>query len=101
MEEELESEGILYVGGTSCEDRSNHFEDSDFEKITTPDEDIGAVLCGADYHITYRKLAKGLTYLQQSPKVLFLATNMDSTGPRNGTVVPGAATTTTIPLQYA
>lgn len=99
IEEELEAEGISYVGGTSSHDRS-HFKDEDVDELVS-NENIGAVLCGLDYHITYKKYAKALTYLLQSPDVLFLATNIDSTGPYNGRVVPGAGTTTTIPLQYA
>src|SRR5579871_5145173 len=97
--EELEAEGISYVGGTSSDDRS-HFEDRHFDELVS-NENIGAVLCGLDYHITYKKMAKALTYLRQSPDVLFLATNTDSTGPHNGRVVPGAGATTVIPLQYA
>lgn len=99
IEEELKAEGISYEGGTSPSEREP-FEDSDFHQIR-PDEQIGAVLCGLDQHITYKKFSKALTYLRQSPDVLFLATNTDSTLPVNGTLFPGAGTTTTIPLQFA
>jgi 4-nitrophenyl phosphatase len=99
VEEELDAEGISYVGGTCLEDRTD-FEETDFETIK-PDEEIGAVLCGLDQHITYKKLSKALIYLRQSPDVLFLATNTDSTYPTHNTLFPGAGTTTTIPLQFA
>jgi 4-nitrophenyl phosphatase len=99
VEEELEAEGIAYVGGTAAEERL-HFGESDYDKIT-PNDDIGAVLCGLDQHINYLKLSKALVYLRQGPEVLFLATNVDSTYPTHGTLFPGAGATTTIPLQYA
>ena len=99
MEEELEAEGISYVGGTAEEERA-HFQETDYELIK-PDDQIGAVLCGLDQHITYRKLSRALMYLRQSTDVLFLATNMDSTYPTHDTLFPGAGTTTTVPLQYA
>jgi 4-nitrophenyl phosphatase len=99
VEEELEAEGIQYCGGTSPEDRME-FEESDYDQIK-PDQSIGAVLCGLDNHISYKKLAKGLMYLRQSPEVLFLATNTDSTYPTHNTLFPGAGTTTTAPLQFA
>jgi 4-nitrophenyl phosphatase len=99
VEEELEAEGIAYEGGTSPVDREC-LEEKDYETIR-PDESIGAVLCGLDQHITYKKLVKALVYLRQSPEVLFLATNTDSTFPAHDMLLPGAGTTTTIPLQFA
>ncbi len=99
IEEELEAEGIQYCGGTSPEDRQD-IEEKDYAEIK-PDPQIGAVLCGLDQHISYKKLAKGLMYLRQSPEVLFLSTNTDSTYPTHGTLFPGAGSTTTTPLQYA
>jgi 4-nitrophenyl phosphatase len=99
VEEELEAEGISYVGGTSSDDKGD-FEEADFGRIK-PDENIGAVLCGLDQHISYKKLSRALIYLRQSPDVLFIATNMDSTYPTHDTLFPGAGTTTTIPLEYA
>src|ERR1700738_1228119 len=99
VEEELEAEGISYTGGTSPLDRAD-FEEADYENIK-PDQDIGAVLCGLDQHISYKKLSRAFMYLRQGPEVLFLATNLDSTYPTHGTLFPGAGTTTTIPLQFA
>src|SRR5947207_3254119 len=97
VEEELEAEGIAYEGGTSLSERTD-FEESDFHTII-PDKEIGAVLCGLDLHITYRKLARALIHLR-SPEVLFLSTNIDSTYPTHGKLFPGAGTTSTIPLEY-
>jgi 4-nitrophenyl phosphatase len=99
VEEELEAEKINFVGGTNPKDRQA-FEESDYETIG-PDPEIGAVLCGLDQHISYKKLAKALIYLRQSPDVHFIATNTDSTYPTHGETFPGAGTTTTIPLEFA
>jgi len=98
VEEELEAEGIAYVGGTSPDDREA-IEEGDYETIK-PDPSIGAVLCGLDQYISYKKLSKALVYLRQSPEVLFIATNTDSTYPVHGKLFPGAGMTTIAPLQY-
>ena len=98
VEEELEAEGISYTGGTSPDDRKD-FQEEDYTTIK-PDESVGAVLCGLDQHISYKKLAKALMYLR-SPDVLFIATNTDSTLPIHGTLFPGAGMTTTVPLEFA
>jgi 4-nitrophenyl phosphatase len=99
VEEELASEGINFVGGTDPSERTD-FEGKDYETLG-PDLEVGAVLCGLDQHISYKKLAKALIYLRQSSDVLFLATNLGSTLPAHGETFPGAGTTTTIPLEYA
>jgi 4-nitrophenyl phosphatase len=99
VEEELEAENVPYFGGTNPDDRKDVTEE-DYEKIK-PDESVGAVLCGLDQHISYKKLAKAFTYLRQGPDVHFIATNTDSTYPTHGTFFPGAGTTTTAALEYA
>ena len=99
IEEELKAVGIQYAGGTDPDDRGG-VADGDYDTIL-PDPEIGAVLCGLDQHISYKKLSKALSYLRQDPDVLFLATNLDSTYPVHGKILPGAGTTTTIPLEYA
>jgi len=99
IEEELKAEGINYVGGTDPNERID-FARTDYDALG-PNPEIGAVLCGLDQHISYKKLSKALVYLRQSPEVLFLATNLDSTYPTHGNIFPGAGTTTTIPLEYA
>jgi len=99
VEEELEAENVSYAGGTDPEDRKE-FTEEDYEKIK-PDESVGAVLCGLDQHISYKKISKAFTYLRQEPTVEFIATNTDSTYPTHGTFFPGAGATTTAALEYA
>ena len=99
MEEELEAEGVPYFGGTDPEDRSE-FTEEDYGEIK-PDDSVGAVLCGLDQHISYKKISKAFTYLRQGSDVHFIATNTDSTYPTHDTFFPGAGSTTTAPLEYA
>jgi 4-nitrophenyl phosphatase len=99
VEEELEAEGIQYIGGTDPLDRLEMLEE-DFCNIG-PDEGVGAVLCGLDRHISYKKLSRALMFLRQTPEVLFIATNTDSTFPTHDSIFPGAGTTTVAPLEYA
>jgi 4-nitrophenyl phosphatase len=56
IEQELASEGISYLGGTSPTDStlSFTFDVSEFRK----DPDVGAVLCGLDTAIIIRKCAR-------------------------------------------
>ncbi|KAK9476630.1 HAD-like domain-containing protein [Lipomyces japonicus] len=89
IEEELESEGIQYVGGSDPSLRRD-ITTEDYDKIV-PDPSIGCVLAGLDLHINYLKLAYALVNLQV-PETLFLATNIDSTYPTNGKLFPGAGT---------
>jgi len=99
VEEELEAEGILHIGGTDPVDRLDMTEE-DFHSIR-PHEKVGAVLCGLDQHISYKKLSRALMFLRQTPEVHFIATNMDSTFPTHGSLFPGAGCTTTAPLEFA
>ena len=97
LEAELASEGISYVGGTAPEDNTlEPFSLSDF----TNDPDVGAVLCGIDIHINYTKISKAFQYLRLNEGCMFLATNIDSTGPSTGGLLP-AAGSISAPLQYA
>ncbi|CAG8552988.1 8797_t:CDS:2 [Acaulospora morrowiae] len=82
--EELDLEGIRFCG--SSED--NDGNDIDFNNIY-PDPTVGAVLCGLDTRINYKKIAKAFNYLYSNPDCLFLLTNDDSTIPYNGTLYPG------------
>jgi 4-nitrophenyl phosphatase len=91
IEQELASEGISYIGGTSSEDNtlSFTFDLSTFQK----DPDVGVVLCGLDTAINYTKLCKAFQYLWDDPeekRVKFLATNVDSTYPVKGGILPGS-----------
>lgn len=109
LEDELDSVGIKYRGGTvrqlhfsaggrrgrvanevRCQDpEDNKFiELMDFSSIVA-DPEIGAVLCGLDMHINYKKIAKAFRYLRENEGCLFIATNLDSTFPTHGSVYPG------------
>lgn len=82
----------LYLSSQAPED--NVFIDlMDFSSITA-DPEVGAVLCGLDMHINYKKIARGFRYLRENEvrpgePCLFLATNLDSTFPTHGSVYPG------------
>lgn len=79
--------GLNYSGGTTPQD--NVFIDlMDFSSITS-DPDVGAVVCGLDMHINYKKIARAFTYLRENEGCLFIATNLDSTFPTHGSVYPG------------
>ncbi|GAA6015076.1 hypothetical protein JCM11491_001651 [Sporobolomyces phaffii] len=91
LEEELDAVGIKHSGGTDPED--NVFVDlMDFSSITE-DKEVGAVVCGLDMHINYKKIAKAHRYLRENEGCLFIATNLDSTFPTHGSVYPGAGST--------
>ncbi|GAA5857355.1 hypothetical protein JCM5353_002559 [Sporobolomyces roseus] len=91
LEEELDAVGIKHSGGTDPED--NVFVDlMDFSSIVQ-DREVGAVVCGLDMHINYKKIAKAHRYLKENDSCLFIATNLDSTFPTHGSVYPGAGST--------
>lgn len=87
IEEELEELGYQHIGGTDSR------LDEKFDSKTTPflpkDSTVGAVITGLDTKVNYHRLAITLQYLQD-PKVEFLATNIDSTFPQKGLILPGA-----------
>ncbi|PHH80204.1 hypothetical protein CDD82_1917 [Ophiocordyceps australis] len=100
VERELESEGVSYIGGTDPAFRRD-ITPADFEGIADGsllDPQVGAVLCGLDFHINYLKLAHGLHYLRRG--AVFLATNTDSTLPMHHDIFLGAGSTM-IPLAHA
>lgn len=97
IEDEFASEDITTIGGTHPDDNIL-MKEMDFTGIE-PDSTVGAVVCGFDISVNYRKLAKAYTYLQ-NPDCLFLLTNNDSTFPANGTLYPGAGSLSA-PLIYA
>jgi len=88
LEHELASEGISYIGGTAEEDNTlAPFSLSSFKR----DPDVEIVLCGLDTAINYTKLCKAFQYLHEGEdKCKFLATNVDSTYPASGGLLPGA-----------
>lgn len=110
IEDELDAVGIKRSGGTvsllqaegNCSflrltdavsprqsPEDNVFVDlMDFSSITS-DPEVGAVLCGLDMHMNYKKYARAFKYLRENEGCLFMATNLDSTFPTHGTVHPG------------
>lgn len=90
MEEELENAGINFVGGTDPALRKVDPAEADLDALEY-DPSIGAVLCGLDLKITYLKIANALVQIQNK-NTLFLATNLDSTFPTHGKLLPGAGT---------
>lgn len=97
IEEELESEGIRFCGGTDPAER-RPIKPEDYNDMR-PDPSVGAVLCGLDTHINYLKLSRAYQYLRD-PDCLFLMTNVDSTYPTSGTLFPGAGACSA-PLRFA
>ncbi|ANB12988.1 Pho13p [Sugiyamaella lignohabitans] len=91
IEEELTNAGIQYIGGTDPAFNSEVPADG-IDKLEH-DPSIGAVLCGLDLHINYYKIAHAMMQLNTpDQETLFLATNIDSTYPSHGKLLPGAGT---------
>ncbi|KAI0752852.1 2-phosphoglycolate phosphatase [Daedaleopsis nitida] len=97
LEEELQDEGITYIGGTDPED--NTLANFSLKKWT-PDPAVGAVLCGLDTSINYTKLSKAFSYLLRNEGCAFLVTNEDSTYPTAEGLLPGAGSVSA-PLRFA
>lgn len=87
LEEELQAMGYTTVGGTDPK-----FNEKMDEADITRDESIGCVLAGLDTKINYNKLAYAQAQLLKHPDTIFLATNIDSTFPSHGRLLPGAGT---------
>lgn len=92
LEHELSEEGITHAGGTDPAD--NTLETFDLTKFHK-DPAVKAVLCGLDTSINYTKLSKAFQYLLDED-VVFLATNMDTTYPGTGGLLPGAGSLTSV-----
>ncbi|ODQ79136.1 hypothetical protein BABINDRAFT_38433 [Babjeviella inositovora NRRL Y-12698] len=91
IEQELHELGYSTIGGTDPELTNMP---ADFNALEAPfiknvDPAVSLVLAGLDTRINYYKLAAALQYLHD-PAVTFLATNIDSTFPNKGKVLPGA-----------
>ena len=53
------------------------------------DPEVGCVLASKDFHSSYIKILKAVSYLN-NPEVFFLATNMDDQAPySNDLILPG------------
>lgn len=90
IEQELDAEGVQYVGGTDPAYRRD-IEPEDFTNIANGkllDPDVGVVLAGLDFHVNYLKMAIAFQYLQRG--AIYLATNTDSTLPMAHGFFPGA-----------
>ncbi|TQV99910.1 hypothetical protein V2A60_005331 [Cordyceps javanica] len=100
VEHELASEGVPFVGGTDPSYRRD-ITPEDFAGLADGsllDPEVGAVLCGLDFHVNYLKLAHGLQYLRRGAR--FLATNIDSTLPMHHDIFLGAGSCS-VPLANA
>ncbi|KAE8451278.1 hypothetical protein EG329_004443 [Mollisiaceae sp. DMI_Dod_QoI] len=97
IETELKTEGIEFIGATDPAFRRD-ITPEDYKGIADGsllDDNVGIVLAGLDFHITYLKYAHAYHYLARGAK--FLATNTDSTLPANHSFFPGAGSIS-IPL---
>ena len=93
IEQELDAEGVPYIGGTDPSFRRD-MEPDDFTNLANGsalDPDVGIVLSGLDFHMNYLKIATAFQYLQRGAQ--FLATNVDSTLPMAHSLFPGAGAT--------
>ncbi|GMM37798.1 4-nitrophenylphosphatase [Saccharomycopsis crataegensis] len=86
VHDELTELGIQSIGGTDPELDKPFSDDSKFLKL---DPEVGAVIAGLDTSINYHRLSITLQYLLD-PNVIFMATNIDSTFPSHGKILPGA-----------
>ncbi|CRG88347.1 4-nitrophenyl phosphatase [Talaromyces islandicus] len=92
MEQELRNENIPFIGGTDPAFRRD-FRPEDYKLIADGDPsiidpEIGVVLVGLDFHYNYLKICLAFHYIRRG--AVFLATNIDSTLPNQGSLFPGA-----------
>lgn len=89
IKDELDSMGFECLGADDI--RLNE----PFEADTSPflkgglDDNVKCVVAGLDTKLNYHKLAISLQYLLK-PNIHFVATNIDSTFPQKGMILPGA-----------
>ena len=89
IETELTSEGITYFS-PSPDSMVNGLSD-EFVNSIGPDPSVAAVVVRLDCRYAYWKIALAFGYLQ-SPDCHFFATNLDSTFPMHGKLLPGTGT---------
>ncbi|KAJ2160881.1 hypothetical protein GGF46_001938 [Coemansia sp. RSA 552] len=82
---ELEEVGIATIGH-----EDNTGVTLDTLREIEPNPEVGAVVCGIDYDISYRKLANAHVNLAENPDCLFIATNDDRTLPGGKHMYPGS-----------
>ena len=90
IEQELASEGLVSVGGTDAafQDAFTSAHVDAFADGSALDPEVGVVLCGLDYHLSYLKLAHAYQHIRRG--ALFLATNTDSVFTRSHEFFPAA-----------
>ncbi|KAJ9097799.1 hypothetical protein QFC19_006667 [Naganishia cerealis] len=98
IEHELKSVGINFTGGTDPADRV-FVPSGDYSSIKN-DSSIGAVLCGFDAYVNYKKYAKAHTYITNNPGCEFILTNADPTYPAGGAFYPGSGAMSA-PLRFS
>ncbi|EED12246.1 4-nitrophenylphosphatase [Talaromyces stipitatus ATCC 10500] len=92
IEQELRNENVPFIGGTDPTLRRDLVPE-DYKLMANGDPslldpEVGVVLVGLDFHINYLKLALAFQYIRRG--AVFLATNIDSTLPNQGSLFPGA-----------
>ncbi|OWZ57452.1 4-nitrophenyl phosphatase [Cryptococcus neoformans c45] len=97
IEEELDEVGIAHIGGSDPEDRK-FTPPIDYSQYSS-DPSVGAVLCGADNWINWKKITKAVIYLH-NPECRLVLTNPDATFPIGGSLFP-AAGSMSAPIVYA
>ncbi|KAI9737144.1 MAG: hypothetical protein M1834_000737 [Cirrosporium novae-zelandiae] len=91
IEAELASEGVSFIGGTDPSLRRD-MTPADFQAIadgSALDPEVGLVLAGLDFHLSFLKLSLAYHYVTQKG-AKFLATNLDVALPSAGALFPGA-----------
>ncbi|KAJ9103834.1 hypothetical protein QFC21_002296 [Naganishia friedmannii] len=89
IEDELRGVGISFTGGTDPDDRV-FVPSGDYSSIKN-DPSIGAVLCGGDHFINYKKYAKAHTCIMNNPGCEFIITNGDESYPVAGGTLPAVS----------
>lgn len=76
--DELADAGIRAIGGPA--DAGKQIDWAGPNPELQQDEEVGAVVVGVDYHLSYYKVHYASLCLLQNPNCLFIATNTDSRG---------------------
>lgn len=87
IEKELQNFGYETVTIDNLEKKGLELSTDNINELVDPE--IGCVVVGLDFKLTFLKLSITLQYLL-NPKIPFIATNIDSTFPFKNTKLPGA-----------